>query len=70
MSQTAGNYPAPLRILDVVKSGLNTSDGSGYDRESRVSFKDCVCSLPTIAQHSFSLVLYSLIMERHGSSAY
>ncbi|VDD93908.1 unnamed protein product, partial [Enterobius vermicularis] len=35
MSQTAGNYPAPLRILDVVKSGLNTSDGSGYDRESR-----------------------------------
>uniref|UniRef100_F1KS22 Trifunctional enzyme subunit alpha, mitochondrial n=1 Tax=Ascaris suum TaxID=6253 RepID=F1KS22_ASCSU len=35
MKQTAGNYPAPLKILDVVKEGLSTSGTEGYDAESK-----------------------------------
>lgn len=38
MKQTAGNYPAPLKILDVVKEGLSTSGTEGYDAESKVIF--------------------------------
>uniref|UniRef100_A0A914RYF8 Uncharacterized protein n=1 Tax=Parascaris equorum TaxID=6256 RepID=A0A914RYF8_PAREQ len=38
MKQTAGNYPAPLRILDVVKEGLSTTGTEGYDAESKVIF--------------------------------
>ncbi|VDM41177.1 unnamed protein product [Toxocara canis] len=35
MKQTAGNYPAPLKILEVVKEGLSTSGTEGYDAESK-----------------------------------
>lgn len=35
MKQTAGNYPAPLKILEVVRAGLRSNDDSGYDQEAR-----------------------------------
>lgn len=35
MKQTAGNYPAPLKILEVVKAGLSSSGNAGYDQESK-----------------------------------
>uniref|UniRef100_A0A0N5AT83 Trifunctional enzyme subunit alpha, mitochondrial n=1 Tax=Syphacia muris TaxID=451379 RepID=A0A0N5AT83_9BILA len=34
MKQTYGKYPAPLKILEVVKAGFETDDGSAYDQEA------------------------------------
>jgi enoyl-CoA hydratase/long-chain 3-hydroxyacyl-CoA dehydrogenase len=36
MKQTLGNYPAPLKILDVVRAGLVNGKQVGYEEESRV----------------------------------
>lgn len=36
MKQTAGNYPAPLKILDVVRTGLTEGKDKGYEAEAKV----------------------------------
>lgn len=36
MKQTAGNYPAPLKILDVVRTGLVDGKQEGYEKEAKV----------------------------------
>lgn len=37
MKMTFGNYPAPLKILDVVRTGLTeTNSEVGYENEARV----------------------------------
>lgn len=38
MKQTLGNYPAPLKILEVVRTGLVNGKQAGYEEEARVSF--------------------------------
>jgi len=35
MKQTMGNYPAPLKILDVVRAGLVSGKQAGYEEEAR-----------------------------------
>ncbi|KAI6208211.1 Mitochondrial trifunctional protein alpha subunit [Aphelenchoides besseyi] len=35
MKQTLGNYPAPLKILDVVRTGLVSGSQVGYEEEAR-----------------------------------
>ncbi|KAI6229053.1 Mitochondrial trifunctional protein alpha subunit [Aphelenchoides fujianensis] len=35
MKQTMGNYPAPLKILDVVRAGLVSGGQAGYEEEAR-----------------------------------
>lgn len=39
MKQTAGNYPAPLKILECVKTGLNKGRQAGYQTESKVKIR-------------------------------
>lgn len=39
MKQTLGNYPAPLAILDVIRTGLVTGKQAGYEQEAK-SFGD------------------------------
>lgn len=36
MNRTAGNYPAPLKILDVVRTGLIDGQPAGYESEAKV----------------------------------
>lgn len=36
MKQTMGNYPAPLKILDVIRTGLVTGKQAGYEEEAKV----------------------------------
>lgn len=36
MKQTAGNYPAPLKILEVIRSGLVDGKKQGYEEEAKV----------------------------------
>lgn len=36
MKQTAGNYPAPLKILEVIRSGLVDGKKRGYEEEAKV----------------------------------
>ena len=36
MKQTAGNYPAPLKILDTVRAGLVDGEKIGYETEAQV----------------------------------
>jgi enoyl-CoA hydratase/long-chain 3-hydroxyacyl-CoA dehydrogenase len=35
MKQTGGVYPAPLKILDVIKTGLESGPAAGYAAESQ-----------------------------------
>jgi len=35
MKQTHGNYPAPLKILDVVRAGLTNGPDAGYEMEAK-----------------------------------
>lgn len=35
MSQTLGNYPAPLKILDVVRTGLVDGKQAGFEQEAK-----------------------------------
>ncbi len=37
MKQTRGNYPAPIGILTVVKTGLEQGTEKGYEMEARVN---------------------------------
>ena len=37
MRQTKGLYPAPLKILDVVKTGVEQGSAKGYEAEAQVS---------------------------------
>ena len=39
MKQTQGNYPAPLKILDVVRTGLVDGDHEGYEMETKVNLE-------------------------------
>lgn len=39
MKQTKGNYPAPLKILDVVKTGLIGPRETGFEEEAKVSIR-------------------------------
>lgn len=41
MKQTAGNYPAPLKILDVVRTGLVDGQPAGYESEAKVRKRFC-----------------------------
>jgi enoyl-CoA hydratase/long-chain 3-hydroxyacyl-CoA dehydrogenase len=36
MKATQGNYPAPLKILDVVRAGLIDGEKEGYEMETQV----------------------------------
>lgn len=38
LKQTSGNYPAPLKILDVVRTGLVDGQPAGYESEAKVIF--------------------------------
>ena len=38
MKQTAGNYPAPLKILDVIRTGLVNGPTQGYAAEAKAGF--------------------------------
>ena len=35
MKQTGGLYPAPLKILEVIRTGLDKGPGAGYEAEAR-----------------------------------
>ena len=35
LSKTRGNYPAPIAIIDCVKSGFENGEEAGYETESR-----------------------------------
>jgi len=37
MKMTHGNYPAPLKILEVIRTGLVDGDHEGYEMETRVT---------------------------------
>jgi len=39
MKQTHGNYPAPLKILDVVRNGLIDGPQVGYEQETQVIYR-------------------------------
>ena len=36
MKKTAGLYPAPLKIMDVMKAGIEKGDKAGYEVEAQV----------------------------------
>lgn len=38
LKQTAGNYPAPLKILEVVRTGLIDGQPAGFELEAKVIF--------------------------------
>lgn len=52
MKQTAGNYPAPLRILEAVRNGIVNGPSEGYKFESQVFF---VCK--------FNFVIFFFVFE-------
>ena len=39
MKQTAGLYPAPLKIMEVIRTGVEQGEAAGYEAECQV----CVC---------------------------
>ncbi|PAV92855.1 hypothetical protein WR25_24730 [Diploscapter pachys] len=39
MKQTAGNYPAPLKILDVIRTGLVNGPTQGYAAEAKAELR-------------------------------
>lgn len=39
MAQTRGLYPAPLRIIDVVKAGIEQGPEKGLEAEAKVNLK-------------------------------
>ena len=39
MKQTAGLYPAPLKIMEVIRTGVEKGKVAGYEAECQV----CVC---------------------------
>ena len=41
MSTTKGLYPAPLKILDVIKTGLEKGETAGYKAEAEVYKYNC-----------------------------
>lgn len=45
MKQTKGNYPAPLKILDVVRTGLLGPRDTGFEQEAKVGgvFDEKLC---------------------------
>lgn len=42
MKQTKGLYPAPLTILDVIKTGLEKGSEAGYEAEANVNRNKCL----------------------------
>jgi len=36
MKKTAGLYPAPLRIIEVIRTGLEKGQEEGYEAEAKV----------------------------------
>ena len=45
MGMTKGLYPAPLKIIEVVKTGLEEGSAKGYEAEARVIL---FCFLQTV----------------------
>ena len=37
MKKTAGLYPAPLKIMEVMRAGLEKGSEEGYEAEAKVS---------------------------------
>jgi len=42
MKKTGGLYPAPLRIIDVVKNGMEKGQPEGYRKEAEVGNQHCL----------------------------
>ena len=57
IKQTHGNYPAPLKILDVVRAGLTNGPDAGYEMEAK--------SFGELSQSTQSAALIGLF---HGST--
>ena len=36
MKQTLGKYPAPLKIIEVTKTGMQKGQSAGYEAECKV----------------------------------
>ena len=36
MKQTAGLYPAPLKIMEVIRTGIEEGGKAGYEAEAQV----------------------------------
>ena len=44
MKQTAGLYPAPLKIMEVIRTGIEKGGEAGYEAEAQVSGRGyCMC---------------------------
>ena len=41
MKKTAGLYPAPLKIMEVMRAGLEKGREEGYEAEAKVGCKAC-----------------------------
>lgn len=50
MKQSYGHYPAPLGIIEVVRTGIEKGGEAGYDAESRVSRRSFV---PPLRESAF-----------------
>ena len=37
MKKTAGLYPAPLKIMKVIRAGIENGEEAGYEAEAQVS---------------------------------
>ena len=37
MKKTAGLYPAPLKIMEVIRTGIEKGEKAGYEAEAQVS---------------------------------
>ena len=37
MKKTAGLYPAPLKIMEVIRAGIEKGEKAGYEAEAQVS---------------------------------
>lgn len=52
MKQTAGNYPAPLKIIDVIRTGLTEGADKGYEAEAKVRLLSSYHLKSTLFRHS------------------
>ena len=58
MKNTAGLYPAPLKIMEVIRTGIEKGEKAGYEAEAQVS----------MLVGGAALVMTSLCMHRASVS--
>ncbi len=56
LAKTHGNYPAPLRAIDVVATGLQRGEAAGFDAEARAIGELAVSPVAKNLMHLFQLI--------------